>query len=318
MKKKILFFVILLFFSPKLVFADNPNFAIKPIFPSNQRDLSVGYFDLIVSPNSEQSLEVDVTNFTNKPQIIHLYATNAKTNSNAIIDYGNSKRKQEWRKESLNFEKEMVNLAPKEQKRVKIHLKMPADEFTGTLLGGLHFESEDKKSEGLIQNRFAYSLAVKLQNKENESIAEKLKLSDVRYSNQQVLTTIENQSPLIMSDLTFSYRVLNSKDKEVYSKQISQRQIAPMDKFTYKIGLNTVQLPKGDYFLEMEIRSAKQIWKWKEPFTKDIENKIDTSTNGQKYLNSHFYFWFILIFLSLTISIYLIKKRRKKNEKETI
>lgn len=308
----------LLILFPKLVFAERPNFTIKPVLPSNQRDVSVGYFDLIVSPNSEQSLEVDVTNFTNKPQTIHLYATNAKTNSNAIIDYGNSKREQGWTKGALSFEKEQVKLAPKEQKRVKVHLKVPADEFTGTLLGGLHFESEDRKSEGQIQNRFAYSLAVKLQNKEDESINEKLGLTDVRYSNQQISTTIENQSPVIMSDLTFTCRVIDSKEKEVYYKQTPQRQIAPKDKFVYKIGLDNVLLPKGDYFLEMTIHSKNQKWEWKEHFSKDTESQVERSSAVQKDFGSYNYSWYILIFLSLIILIVLNKKGRKRNEKKAM
>lgn len=309
---------ILLILYPKMIFAKSPNFTIKPVLPSNQRDVSVGYFDLIVSPNSEQSLEVDVTNFTNKQQTIHLYATNAKTNSNAIIDYGNSKRKLGWIKEAFSFENEKIKLAPKEQKRVKIHLKIPADEFSGTVLGGLHFESEEKKSEELIQNRFAYSLAVKLQNKEDESIDENLNLTDVRYSNQQVLTTIENQSPLIMSDLTFTYRVLDSKDKEVYSKQITKRQIVPKDKFVYKIGLDNVLLPKGDYFLEMTIHSKNQKWEWKEHFSKDTESQVERSSAVQKDIGSYNYSWYILIFLSLIILIVLNKKGRKRNEKKAM
>ncbi|AMP20977.1 hypothetical protein AZF37_07210 [endosymbiont 'TC1' of Trimyema compressum] len=63
---------------------------MEAVLPSNQRNSKVSYFDLNISPNFEQTLELKIHNKTNKTIYLECHVTDAWTTMNGVVDYSMS------------------------------------------------------------------------------------------------------------------------------------------------------------------------------------------------------------------------------------
>jgi len=70
--------------------ADELNFSVNTVVPSNQIDKEKTYFNLKMIPNQKQDVTVTLKNNTKKDITINIGINTAKTNANGVIEYGNS------------------------------------------------------------------------------------------------------------------------------------------------------------------------------------------------------------------------------------
>lgn len=163
-KQRFLFFpilLILLALVPSNGFASEFNFAVTPIPSEKQVDKEKTYFDLLLAPNEETELKVNLRNDTDKEVKVGISINSAITNSNVIVEYGENKGKKD---QSLAFDikdyvqyPSSVRLKPKSEQTVSINVKMPNTPFDGVLASGITFKEEtsdegkrqDDKSQGL-------------------------------------------------------------------------------------------------------------------------------------------------------------------------
>ncbi len=66
---------------------EEADFTVQAVLPENQVNQNVSYFDLLMEPGDKQTLEVVLTNKTDKPVDVQVEAITASTNRNGIIDY---------------------------------------------------------------------------------------------------------------------------------------------------------------------------------------------------------------------------------------
>lgn len=63
------------------------DFGIKPVFPENQIDKAIGYFDLLVAPEQNQTLEVIISNSSDEERTFEVSVNPAVTSDGGTIDY---------------------------------------------------------------------------------------------------------------------------------------------------------------------------------------------------------------------------------------
>ena len=68
--------------------AAGEGFTVKAELPENQRDTSASYFDLRVSPNQAQTLNVVIQNRQADPVTVLIKVNPAFTNDNGVVEYG--------------------------------------------------------------------------------------------------------------------------------------------------------------------------------------------------------------------------------------
>ena len=117
-------------------------FSVETEIPENQIDKTKTYFDLMMKPDQEQILKVRAANSTDENLVIDVSVKSATTNSNGVIEYGESltaldKSAPADLSEIIQLKDggESVELPAKSEKLVELRVKMPKEEFSGQLAG---------------------------------------------------------------------------------------------------------------------------------------------------------------------------------------
>lgn len=340
MKKKtsFLFFLglILLFSGFKTVSAAEMKFSVQAVIPENQVDKSQSYFDLRMKAGEAQDLLVDMRNDTSEDVTVEVTPNTAITNQNGIVEYNDTKTERDSSlktgfKDIATSEKE-VTVPAKSTKQLKVHVQMPKEEYSGTILGGIYFsekdkdtskETEDEASQGSqIVNKYAYVIGVQLT--ENDTpVQPELRLNAVQAQQinyRNVITAnIQNYTSSIVKDLKIDGKIY-SKDgnKALYSESREGLRMAPNSNFDYAISLNNKPFKPGKYMFKGVAKSGDREWE----FEKNFEIKGEESRKYNKEAvslekdNTNIYILIgggVLLALLVIIIILIRKLKASKN-----
>lgn len=323
------------FLKGSFVSASELNFAVEPVIPENQRDKTKTYFDLLVKPDIEQTIEINLRNDTENEVIVEPKVHSATTNLNGVVEYGPvDSKKDSTLKYDLNeivqVENE-VKIPAHSSIKVPLKIKMPKEAFDGILAGGITLQEKDtKKSEntetkGLsIQNQYAYVVALVL-NENNNPVKPELKLNKV-YPDQVnarnvINANLQNSTPNYINQLNVSAKI-TEKDKStvLYETTKKAMQMAPNSNFDFPISLSGKKLEAGDYTLELTATTKADRWHWKKNFTikADEAKKLNAKdvTIKKDYTWIYIVVGIILILVSILLIILILKRKRKKEEEE--
>jgi len=289
---KFLFFTFFLCFmfgmNDKVVYGEQIDYSVKAIIPENQSDKEVTYFDLKVTPNQKQILNLEVSNNSDRTITLVAEVNNAITNQNGIIDYS----KHNYKKDSslkialediVKNSKQEIVLKPKEIKKIGFNLEVPTINFDGIVLGAIRFSEKenqnkaDEKSNVQIKNKYAYTMGILL--RENDKLVEPelhlLSAQPELMNYRQVITgTIQNNMPVILRDLELDATVTPKGSKEIYV-QYNQKnmKMAPNSQFNFPIPLNGREFKPGKYILNMTGSTSDKKYTWS--FSKEFTIKND-------------------------------------------
>ncbi|WP_163654786.1 DUF916 and DUF3324 domain-containing protein [Listeria sp. PSOL-1] len=316
----------------KPVLAAEMNFSVQAIIPENQVDTSKTYFDLKMKSGQEQDLQVQLQNNTAKNMIIVMSANTAITNDNGIVEYNNKSKKKD---DSLKYAFSDLAVAPKEvelpaktTKTVKIHVKMPAKEYDGVILGGLYFtEKEDagkkKKSEkSQVLNHYSYTIGVQL-SETDKKVQPHLRLNKVepgQVNYRNVLkANIQNNKATIIKDLKITGKVYKRKGtKPLYENTLDNLRMAPNSNFDFAVHLNNKKFEPGKYTFKGLATSGSSKWKFEKDFT--IKGDQANDFNNQAVDVKKDYTWLymllggLLILILIGIIFFLIYKLKKQRK----
>ncbi|MBU5583610.1 DUF916 domain-containing protein, partial [Enterococcus sp. S181_ASV_20] len=111
------------------------NFAVTPKASENQIDKQKTYFDLLLAPNQEDTLTVDLRNDTDKEVVIEAQINSATTNGNGVVEYSKNEIKPD---ETLKYNikeyveaPEEITLKPQSAAEYKVKIHMPNEKFAG-------------------------------------------------------------------------------------------------------------------------------------------------------------------------------------------
>lgn len=344
MKKKLI--VVLTFCSliilslthaPKISEASELNFSVESVIPDNQRDKTKTYFDLRVAPNSEQVIELKLSNDTDKDVTVEPTVNTATTNSNGVVEYGSVKGDADKTlpldlKDVITGEKEVV-IPAKQVVTYPLTIKMPDTKFDGVLAGGITIQekvvtsTEDShtNSKGMaIKNKYAYVVAVLLNQTDNE-VAPELELDDVKANQMNARNVINaklhNIHAAYINSLTIDAEITRKGESEIlYQGSNKNMQVAPNSNFNYPISLNGEPLKAGEYTLRLNATATEGKWSFTKNFTITAEdakkyNNLDVSIK-KDYTWIYILMGALLILLSIIIIILLISRNKQKKDEE--
>ncbi|MBM7711562.1 DUF916 and DUF3324 domain-containing protein [Enterococcus xiangfangensis] len=309
------------------------DFGVKPVFPENQLDKAIGYFDLLVTPEQEQTLEVTLTNSADKERAFEVSINPAVTSDGGTIDYGQEKPRLDESlpfdvREVLTIEKKEYTVAVKSEITIPIKAKIPAEAFTGRVLAGIHVtpkEEEGKnssKKDGVqIKNRIAYNLAVVLQESQ-DAVTPDLKLlsGDVVAVNASptVQLFFQNPKPTIINKLIFTSKIYY--EDQLYIENTSNEfLVAPSSNFHLNLDLDGGRAKAGNYRAEIVAKSGEDYeWHFTQKFTIKEEEAKKVNENSIFAVEEKSFPWIYIILaviaLLLLIILIVYLKRRKKDE----
>ena len=323
--------VIIISVFPFTVYAqeDHVGYSVQASIPENQLDTKHSYFDLMMKPNQEQTLETTIFNNENEEINVRVSVYNAATNSNGLVVYEEQEEIDTSLKtpltEILTVKEDIVTIPAGESKIVTAELVMPEEEYDGIILGGLHFEKmmdEEETTEGVsIQNKYAYVIGVQLSENDHEVFPDlQLKSVEPKLVNHRtaVVANIQNSKPMLMNDMTMHAKVYEKgKNETLKEKQQENIHMAPNSNMNVTIDWENEALKPGDYLLKVHATHDSETWEWEEEFT--IEKSEATTLNKDAVEledNGISYLWFavgiaILIMIILGLLFYI--KRLKKS-----
>lgn len=315
------------------VSASELNFAVEPLIPENQRDKTKTYFDLLVKPDSEQTIEINLRNDTENEVIVEPKVHSATTNLNGVVEYGPVETKRDSTlkhdlNEVVSVEKE-VKIPAQSSVKLPLTITVPKEEFNGILAGGITLQEKETKNndntetKGLsIQNQYAYVVALVL-NENNTQVKPELKLNKVfpdQVNARNVINAnLQNSTPNYLNQLNVVAKITQKgKTTALYETTKKAMQMAPNSNFDFPISLAGEKLEAGEYTLELTATTKADRWHWKKNFTikADEAKKLNAKdvTIKKDYTRLYIMIGIGLIVLSILIVILILKRKRKKEE----
>lgn len=323
----------IMLFIPFTSYADSTEsaYSVSANIPEFQINKSLSYFDLLLSPKQQESISIHLKNNSQEEAKYFIDVNNAATNSNGVIDYGQTDlKKDSSAKYVLNQlvtpKNQEVTLKADEEKDVSFHVTMPDKSFAGVILGGIHIskkDSESQKVEGTaIRNKYAYVIGIKLQN-DTKKDAPDLKLRSVKPGLQNSYTTIfaniQNPKSTIISKIAIDAKITKkSSDKILYETKKDQLSIAPNTNFDFPISLDKQEMAAGDYTVTIDVKegNTNKAWHLTKDFTikaekaKKINQAAVTDKQGIPYLPIIISIGCLLVLIILFLVYKLLKQKR--------
>ncbi len=312
--------------------AENLNFSVSAVQADNQVDKQNTYFDLLVKPGEGQDLTIKITNSDSSAQKYRVTINRAGTNRNGVLDYSTHGVKPDKSLknniENLVPAPETVSVPANSTKEYTFHLNVPAQSFSGVMLGGVRVQKVDSKDTSTkkgvsIKNKFAYVIGLQLRSNEDyvapnmELLGVKAKQIDYR---NYVTANLQNTKPTIMHNLNVNAKVntKGTKDK-VLSTTKKDMTMAPNSNFDFPIGTNGKALKAGKYTLVLDASAEKGRYHWH--FTKDFVITDKTASKLNKSAvdtqsGPNYFVWILIgvliVLILLGIIIYLNQRNQKK------
>lgn len=325
---------VFLLFIPFTSYADSTDsaYSVSANIPEFQVNKNLSYFDLLLSPKQQESFSIHLANDGQKEATYLVDVNNAATNSNGVIDYGQTELKKDpSAKYVLNQlvtpKNQEVTLQAGEEKDIPFQVVMPAKSFSGIILGGIHIskkDNESKKLEGTaIRNKYAYVIGVKLQNK-STAVAPDLKLRSAKPGLQNSYTTIfaniQNPKPTIISKTTIDAKITKKgSEKILYETKKNNLSIAPNTNFDFPISLEKQKIATGDYTVTIDAKeeNMNKAWHLTTDFTikadkaKKINQEAVTEKTDNPYLMIVISVGSLLVLIILFLSYKLLKQKSR-------
>lgn len=302
------------------------SFDAQAVLPDNQQS-EASYYDLKVQPGAEQELTLKLQNTSKKQIQVIVEGNNAITNKNGSIDYSKHGAKLIGGPsfEELISEPQTVTLNPGEARDVSFQLKIPAEGFDGTILGGFYCyedtKGQEKKDEGFsLKNKFAYTIGAKLSCSDKEiqpGLALKKVTPGLDNGYLTVFAEMENTQPILMSKLAMHATVTKKGQKDILKVLDKKISFAPRTSFRLPISWNNEPLKKGKYELTMHLKNdAGKKWLFRKEFEiKGTDEKLNKQAVEVKDTKDYSWLLYLIgivflgIILGLIVYIYKLKSK---------
>lgn len=307
--------------------ADSNDFSVIPVLPENQNTSVSSYFDLIVSPNQKQDMQIEITNNSSENVKYSIYVNTAITNQNGIVDYSISEFDRDMSmkvsiKDCIYLEETLIEIPPKTTKEVSFKLNVPSTPFEGIALGGITVEPivEEAKKEG-VNNVFTRTLAIQL-SESNADITPKLEGGEVSASQENLRNNVKfelrNVTPVIIQKVKADITITKRGSKHPILEETKEKlSFAPNSKFNLMTEWKK-KFKAGDYIYYVNLSDEKgNTWEFRKEFEiKEDEakklNEKSVDVEGKTMWN-YLLIIFVLIVVSLISILYIIIKKMKQS-----
>lgn len=330
----ILLFVVFGLFVPLNSQASEFNFSVNIKLPDNQINKEVGYLDVLMNKGSEQNVSYTLRNDTSEDIKVDVKVHSATTNSNGVIEYGESLSKKD---KSLKYDiadmvtyNKKVSVPAKSSVEENLIIKAPSENFEGVIAGGITFQEDiDKKKAsngeavGII-NHFSQVKAIIVRTSENEILPDLNMLNvkaDQKNARNVISMNLQNPNAAYMFGLETKIKIYKKGSNKPYiSLDKDNISLAPNTNFDLPIPLNGNKLEKGKYEAMVVANWKDKEWNFKKEFT--ITEKVATKLNATDVdikpdlNNTNIWVCIIIsiisVLLIVVLIIYLLYRTKKK------
>lgn len=317
---------------------DGSSFTYKVIQPENQHNKKVGYFDLRMTPDQEQTVIIKMNNSSDKEITVNVSLNSAKTNTNGVIEYGPSKLEKD---KSLKYDfadlvkgDTTVKIPPKQSVDYPLTIKMPATQFDGVISGGIYMiqKGQTEDQEAMIKNEYGYLVGMIL-TETDIAIKPSLQLNKV-FAEQQnyrnaVFINYSNTQPAYIDNMTVDVQIMaKGSDEVLYDTKQNKMRMAPNSQINFPVLMNGEKMVAGDYRAHVLVTTDNDgRWEWEQEFTitdeeADKFNQEDVSLLQESRVNWPLILILVAGALSMVLGIFFVvhflnrkKKRAKKRRK---
>ncbi|MDA9472334.1 DUF916 and DUF3324 domain-containing protein [Enterococcus sp. 5H] len=307
------------------------------LYPENQGNKNLGYFDLTMQPGQEQIVSLKLYNSLSQELTVQIRLSTAKTNSIGKVEYGPSDLKEE--DSLINDFTEIVKgptkvtIPAKGSKQVDLVISLPKDSFNGLIAGGIQLKplrddvTDDQKKKDIVVNEFAFLVGMLLRIGDTNNIKPELKLNQTyiafKDGKSHLFVNISNIRPVFVEGMSVAIQVRkNNKQKDLFEYQGKDLRMAPNSIIDLPIDLADKGITAGMYTAQINVSTKTGgHWSWTEDFK---VNKLEADNlNKQSTENktdSKGLFWAVFFILCIGLLVFSLaymaikRKRLSKNK----
>ncbi|WP_430602049.1 hypothetical protein IGJ02_002258 [Enterococcus sp. DIV0724b] len=328
---------LVLLFNPVISFAAQESanlingLSYEVLYPENQKNKNLGYFDLKMESGQEQIVALKLYNSLSKELTIQIQLNTAKTNSIGKVEYGpnNLEKDSSLTNDFINIVKapEKVVIPPNSSKKVEVSISLPKTAPAGLIAGGIQLKPvnehkmDNKSKKDTVINEFAFLVGVLLRVGDTTKIQPELKLNKTyiafKDGKSHLFANISNSRPVYTEGMSIMVQVRKAnKQKNLFEYRKDNMRMAPNSVIDLPIELADKGLTAGKYTAQITIKSNKDArWSFTEDFTINtleanslITTRVEKKSVGRPLLGLLFFF----LCLSLLIFFVMYKRIRHK------
>ena len=262
--------------------AASSSFSVSPNIPKNQIGNNQGYFNLLMSPESSQTLSFTLNNSSSEAITIETEFAHSTTNQNglAIYDLKNSTIDNSLKyniEDYVDISKKEIMIAAHSQVNWTAQVNMPKGLNKGVMAGGFTFKEKEgnhhstNKTSGVnIINEYRYVVALVIRQNQTEvtPLLVMNKIKPTQVNSRNVFTfNLQNKSATYIQDMEVQATVQNKNDTHIeYKYDHSNMKMAPNSNFDLFIPTSTQggdenqssqKLQPGSYHVSMTVYALK-------------------------------------------------------------
>jgi hypothetical protein len=307
------------------------NFSVDLEIPDNQIDKEKTYLDLLMEPDQTQKIPYTLYNDTDQDVTVEVLIHSATTNSNGVIEYGESLSEID---DSLTYDMAEIVSTPDEvvipakgSITEELEIQAPAKEFAGVIAGGITFQEKQEDTVDTSQtvgvvNRFSQVKAILIQTSEKEVTPDfvlKKAYPDQSNVRNVIAVNLQNPQAAYMFDVQTTINIYKKgEDKAYLTLEKEGINIAPNTNFSLNVPLEGQKLEAGKYEAVVDASWQEETWNLKTEFeisgdkAKELNDKdIDLQSEPDNQ-----YLWWIIgalvVVIVVLIILFILKERRKK------
>ncbi|KRN28917.1 cell surface protein [Lactobacillus selangorensis] len=298
--------------------------------PENQIDSSASYLDLKVAPNQTQTLTLKIKNERNQTRKVKVTPVSAYTNANGTVAYqqhvSTTKSNAPYQFSQLVSTGQTLTFAPKETKTVQFKLTVPAEKFSGQILGGFYIiplnQVQKTKKKGIvINNKFSMLLGANLQEDSSLKTPE-IALGKVTPGLLSGTTTIfanlRNNTPTLFGQMKVVAKVSKAgSSKVLHQTTKTNLSMAPSSNFNYAIDWGRTAFQAGKYHLHLVATSGTKKWVFNRNFTITQAKAAKYNKKAVNLKKNYLWLWItlgILLLLLLLALVYYLGRRQGNHQ----
>ncbi len=313
--------------------ADAPSFYVSGISKQSQTvQATANSFDVLAKPGQNISLSFRLTNATDRANEIRIRPTVAQTNASGGIDVSIVGRTLD---SSLThpFTKmyqgpRVITLAANEARTVVFYVQAPKQSFSGTVIGGLLFSSNDipsVKTSGskTFKNQINSALPIRVRSASppNPTIAPNLDLGEPKIivgtlNHPTVGIRLRNIEPAVLRQLKGVVDIYD-KSSPTNSFRFEQAPIdmAPNSYFNMQVSWGTTSIAPGNYVATFRFQNGERTWKFSRTLIVSPHRAAELNQITAAPRQSRLLWWVFgaVLFLALSIAITVFVWHRGKH-----
>lgn len=315
------------------------DFSYELVYPDNQKDKQLGYYDLLVEPGKKERLKLKVVNTSDKDLDLTISVNSAKTNGYGVIEYGSNDLVLD---DSLNYDlsklahfPEEVTLKKNSSETIEFTIDTPLELFEGYIAGGIQIKpveenSSEKVETNGIKNEFAFLIGVLLSQEKDIKNVPDIQINNLsvkRFNGSfSLILDTSNISPFYVEGLESNVEIKRHGDPDfVYKDKKSNMRMAPNTRMESQILIEDESINPDDYTATISQKSKDGgEWKWVKNISiskikaEELNKQLDTDTPKKNqqvwpYLIAILLFsLFVILFIGYVFSTNKKKKSRRK------